>query len=157
MISLPFLCLCQWILSLLTVSNLTIFFSVQIFDKKYYDEMLTNSWRPRAPFPRQDWTTGPGNTTRMMLTTDLCLVFDIGSTTLCCTGDACEETTTALSKCPVLSANHARYETLETVEEMLSGVEPYANAPFYKAFEESWNKATVLGQSNLSPLKRFCR
>ena len=119
--------------------------------------MLTNSWRPRAPFPRQDWTTGPGNTTRLMLTTDLYFVYDIGSTTLCCTGDACEETTTALSKCPVLSATHARYKTLEAVEEMLGGDDMVDdNEPFYEAYEESWNKATGVGQSNLYPLKRTC-
>ena len=131
---------------------------MQIFDKQYYDEMFTTSWRPRNPGPRSDWTTGSSTDPiiRMMLNTDLCFVYDIGSSTSCCTGDACEETTEPLSKCPVLSATHARYETLETVEEMLSGDDPDDNAAFYDAYEESWNKATTLGQLDLFPLKRKC-
>jgi hypothetical protein len=92
----------------------------------------------------------------MMLTSDLCFVFDVGNGTSCCTGDACEETTEPLSKCPVLSATHARYETLETVEEMLSGDDPDDNAAFYDAYAESWNKATTLGQSDLFPLMKNC-
>ncbi|KAL7432080.1 hypothetical protein ACHAXH_003840 [Discostella pseudostelligera] len=139
----------------------------QRFDKQYFEEIYLNSWRPRnSGTSLQDWTTGrPGSTTtRMMLNTDLCLVYDIpGNNLPCCTrtgvlypngDDTCIEAEAAARKCPVLSASHSRYEARQTVGEMLGGSFPNSNnVPFYSAFTESWNKATTLGQSNLSLLK----
>lgn len=128
---------------------------MQRFDNQYYNEMFTNSWVRRSL--NQDWTTGSstGSVTRMMLNTDLCLVFDIDDGSDCCAGDTCVDTDEILTKCPVLSNTHARYEALEAVEEML-GDDKKMNDPFYDAFVESWNKATTLGLSNLSPLKQNC-
>lgn len=141
----------------------------QRFDKQYYEEIYLNSWRPRnSGTSVQDWTTGrPTSTTsRMMLNTDLCLVYDIAGNLPCCTrtgvlypngDDTCIDTVAAQRKCPVLSSAHTRYEARETVGEMLGGAYPNDNnVPFYNAFLESWNKATTVGQSNLSFLKQTC-
>lgn len=157
---------CEIVMSLLT----SLSFHLQRFDKQYFEEIYLNSWRPRnSGTSLQDWTTGrPGSTTtRMMLNTDLCLVYDIpGNNLPCCTrtgvlypngDDTCIEAEAAARKCPVLSASHSRYEARQTVGEMLGGSFPNSNnVPFYSAFTESWNKATTLGQSNLSLLKSTC-
>ena len=141
----------------------------QRFDKQYYEEIFLNSWRPRkAGTSVQDWTTGrpTSTTTRMMLNTDICLVYDIAGNLPCCTrigvrypngDDTCIDAVAAQKKCPVLSSARSMYEARETVGEMLGGSYPNTNnAPFYSAFTDSWSKATTVGQTNLSSLKQTC-
>ena len=141
----------------------------QQFDKQYYEEIFLNSWQPRnIDESFQDWTTGSASdsVTRMMLNTDLCLVFDIEHHLPCCTSndvldpngdDTCIDAVAAQNKCPMLSNTHSRFEALETVEEMLGGSYPNTNnVPFYSAFTDSWSKATTLGWKNLFPLAESC-
>ncbi|KAL7535299.1 hypothetical protein ACHAXR_007067 [Thalassiosira sp. AJA248-18] len=144
----------------------------QIFDKQYYEEIYLNSWRPRDNGQtQQDWTTGrlsgPGNT-RVMLNTDMCLVYDIDdiATSTCCsrTGwtysngqDRCIDSEAAKRRCPMYTQTHERWEAAEAVGEMLGGPYPNNNnVPFYNAYMEAWRKATTVGQANLSPLLENC-
>jgi hypothetical protein len=59
----------------------------QRFDKQYYEEIVFNAWRPRnVGLDSQDFTTGNNNRNdRMMLNTDICLVFNIDNNFACCT------------------------------------------------------------------------
>jgi len=127
-----------------------------VFDKAYYDEVLSNSWRPRnVDSALENWTTGDGED-RVMLNTDLCLVMDLDNMP-CCTGSSCTGSGSGLSKCPLLPENHPRSEAFEAFEEFLGGSDPNDNqAPFYNAFRESWRKATKVGQNNLQPLVDSC-
>lgn len=143
------------------------------FDKQYYEEIYLNSWRPRdnGPDTNSDWTTGrPGDVgnTRVMLNTDMCLVFDIDDIDerKCCsrTGwdypdgtDRCIDNEAARRRCPMYEQTHSRWESVEAVGEMLGGAYPNTNnQPFYNAFTEAWRKATTVGQTNLSPLLESC-
>lgn len=100
-----------------------------------------------------------------MLNTDICLVHDIDNNVPCCTNtgtsypedglDRCIDE--ALSRCPIYSQSHSRWEAREAVGEMLGGTYPNENnVPFYNAFSEAWRKATTVGQTNLSPLAESC-
>lgn len=40
------------------------FQEAMMFDKKYYEELYLNAWRPRPNNGKQDWTTGRGGVTR---------------------------------------------------------------------------------------------
>jgi hypothetical protein len=47
---------------------------IKVFDKKYYEALFTETWRPRnMGGDTQDWTTGNGDK-RMMLNTDVSLL-----------------------------------------------------------------------------------
>ena len=49
------------------------------------------------------------------------------------------------------------FEARETVEEMLGEFNPSdPNLPFYLAFARAWDKATTVGQEDLSPLVDSC-
>ena len=143
---------------------------MQVFDKQYYEEIYLNSWRPRnTGFSNQDWTTGrssdSGNT-RMMLNTDICLVYDIDDELACCTRNntfysdgenMCIDEDAAARACPMYSQFQDRWEAREAVAEMLGGDYPNSNnEPFYTAFTTAWVKATTVGQSNLIPLSESC-
>lgn len=143
----------------LTLSTDDGLFVMQEFDMKFYAEMLSNSWEPRnSGLRNEDWTVVTDPNTRLMLNTDICLVYDIDNKIPCCTGDSCVNASAVATKCPVLSSSHARYEAYQTVQQMLGGNEPNTNtnAPFYSEFTVSWNKATTIGLSNLSFLKDTC-
>ncbi|KAL7535842.1 hypothetical protein ACHAXR_009140 [Thalassiosira sp. AJA248-18] len=145
----------------------------QVFDKQYYEEIFLNAWRPRTKgwTVKQDWTTGRGNiNSRVMLNTDICLVFDIDSLmrsrTKCCTRtnqfydngqNQCVDREASRRRCPMYSSNNPRREMADAVQEMLGGSYPNTNnQPFYDAFAEAWEKATTLGQTNLSTLDESC-
>ncbi|KAL9188044.1 hypothetical protein ACHAXT_006422 [Thalassiosira profunda] len=143
-----------------------------VFDKEYFGEMFLQSWRPRANNFRSssggrvadDFTTGrPSGHPRVMLATDLCLVFDVDEDSECCTHgmldgeDGCLNSSAASRRCPMLSRFHSRYEAREAVIEMLGGSYPNDNnAPFYDKFRTAWRKATTVGQEDLSPLLDSC-
>ena len=147
---------------------------LQRFDKQYYEEIYLNSWRPRnMGESNQDWTVGrssDGGNIRMMLNTDICLVFDIDAymdeNVPCCTRtgafytdgeDSCVDVDAAARSCPMYSQFQDRWEARQAVGEMLGGDYPNTNnEPFYTAFTEAWGKATTVGQSNLSPLSDSC-
>ncbi|KAL7553876.1 hypothetical protein ACHAWF_017211, partial [Thalassiosira exigua] len=141
------------------------------FDKKYYEEIYMNSWRPRYYGQRnQDWTTGRpsdlGNT-RLMLNTDMCLVYNIDNiaTSKCCTvigqsydngQDRCVDADAAIRQCPMYQQGHSRFEAREAVHEFLGPFPNDDNTAFYDAFKVAWRKATTVGQPNLSPLVESC-
>lgn len=142
----------------------------QIFDKRYYEEIYSNSWRPRVGERTQNWTTGPPNSDdpnpRLMLNTDICLVYDIDESVDCCTrtdqffpdgGTECLTDELASRQCPFYSQSSSRIEAVDAVEEMLGGELPNSNNdPFYNAYTEAWVKATENGWDNLLPLAESC-
>lgn len=88
-----------------------------IFDKSYYKELFNNAWHPRNPQGKQDWTlddVDPENP-RMMLNTDLCLVYDIermGND--CCTREG-ECGSYRGRQCPIYDVNNKRREAADAV------------------------------------------
>jgi len=144
----------------------------QVFDKAYYEAMFTNAWRPRnMGRNKQDWTTGRGgDNARVMLNTDMCLVFDIDQnidrSVPCCTrtefkypdgSSRCVNGDAARSRCPMYSRTNPRRQATEAVRDMLGGsISSNNNGPFYIAFARAWRKATTVGQDNLRPLQMTC-
>lgn len=149
----------------------------QVFDKQYYVDMLEDAWRPRnqgngnrGGVP-QDWTTGRGDD-RVMLNTDICLAFDIDGSirrdTPCCTRiengnpdgrNECTERDAARRRCPRFARSATRKAARDAVQEFSGGRnndDDDDNASFYAAFAEAWQKATTVGQRNLSPLTKTC-
>jgi len=129
----------------------------QVFDKKFYEEVFLNSWRPRnIGTATEDWTTDDG-VDRVMLNTDLCLVMELDGNMPCCSSNLCTGSGSGLSRCPRLPENHPRSEAFEAFEEFLGGSYPNNNqVPFYTAFREAWTLATTVGQENLYPLADNC-
>ena len=140
-----------------------------MFDKQYYEEIYLNSWHPRnVGKSNQDWTTGKSKSgsARMMLNTDLCLVFDIENTFPCCTRtnkffsnglNQCLDKQLSKIKCPHYSESDSRSAATAAVKEYLGGSYPNTNnVPFYTAFSDAWGKATTNGRENLSPLAESC-
>jgi len=130
----------------------------QIFDTGYYSEMLDNTWRMRhigGPLnggPPQDFTTGnlpDSDTGRIMLNTDICLAFNIDAipNPRCCT-----KATTSCVQCPAYATTDRRREAANAVTEF----DTFGNDRFYAAYSSAWNKAIVLGQSNLKSLTASC-
>lgn len=147
----------------------------QKFDKTYYEQIFLNAWRPRTKDwgSKQDWTTGrdtSDESERVMLNTDICLVYDIedymDDEDKCCTRtdqtyangeNKCVDREAARERCPMYSANNPRFAMRQAVGNMLGGSPPNANnAPFYAAFETAWEKATRVGQTNLKVLDENC-
>jgi len=108
----------------------------QRFDKGYYEALLTNTWRPRnmGLRNRQDWTTGSNGNTRMMLNTDMCLVFDIDEhvnrNIPCCSRtntrfpngqNQCIDREAMRRRCPMYQRSDSRRPATEAVSEMLGG------------------------------------
>jgi hypothetical protein len=101
----------------------------------------------------QDWTLGDaaGKNSRMMLNTDICLIYDIESVqNNCCTRQG--ECATDRAQCPTYSSNNAQREALDAVLDFIGGMESTDNSEFYVTFALAWVKATNLGWDNLSPL-----
>eukprot|EP00581_Thalassiosira_minuscula_P017134 CAMPEP_0183721494 /NCGR_PEP_ID=MMETSP0737-20130205/13753_1 /TAXON_ID=385413 /ORGANISM="Thalassiosira miniscula, Strain CCMP1093" /LENGTH=461 /DNA_ID=CAMNT_0025951507 /DNA_START=66 /DNA_END=1451 /DNA_ORIENTATION=- len=143
--------------------------AAQVFDKGYYEELFTNAWRPRRMGGRkQDWTTGfNGNgKNRVMLNTDMCLVFDIDEhirdRVPCCSRtntyyqnglNQCIDREATRRRCPMYSGSNPRRQATDAVREMLGGsVSSNNQKPFYNAFARAWRKATTVGQDDLKPL-----
>lgn len=128
-----------------------------VFDKRFYEEVLRRSWRPRLVDAGVNWTWGGNNRGVMMLNTDICLFYDIpeGNDQSCCTDTTgnCRDDATQNVQCP--TAELIRPEAFSAFTRFLGG-ENLNNGnqePFYEAFTESWTKATELGYGdNDSPL-----
>jgi hypothetical protein len=92
--------------------------SAMVFDKSYYKELFNNAWHPRQlPQNKQDWTldnVDPENP-RMMLNTDLCLVYDIERAgNDCCTREG--ECLNYLGRqCPIYDEGNRRREAANAV------------------------------------------
>lgn len=89
-----------------------------VFDKSYYKELFNNAWQPRIPRRGiQDWTldnVDPENP-RMMLNTDLCLVYDIDrADNDCCTREG-ECGSYRGRQCPIYDENNKRREAANAV------------------------------------------
>ncbi len=90
-------------------------FESKVFDKQYFVELSDNAWQmrniggPEDGGPPQDWTTGTSGD-RMMLNTDVCLIYDIDenvdSGTNCCTNpdgeNPCIDQAASRRRCPRL-------------------------------------------------------
>lgn len=134
----------------------------QTFDKQYYEDLFVETWRPRNMGTKtQDWTTGAGGN-RVMLNTDICLVFDIDShienDMPCCTRTGiCPDREASRQKCPMYKSGDSRRQATSAAREMLGGsVQSNNNTPFYVAFARAWRKATTVGQDDLKPLRDRC-
>ncbi|EJK73284.1 hypothetical protein THAOC_05100, partial [Thalassiosira oceanica] len=131
-----------------------------VFDKRYYDAAHDNSWRPRFN-PDQttnDFTTGNGGITRMMLKTDLCLTMDVRNvdTEPCCVTHWENKCREQMRRCPMYPDLHPWMEAVEAFEEMRSS-DLVTNEPFYSAFEDAWSKATSFGRmDDLRSLRESC-
>jgi hypothetical protein len=140
-----------------------------IFNKKYYEELIGRAWTPRGlGTTKQDWTWISGNpsnqTPKMMLNTDMCLVYDIDSTKQCCSNTGlfksngqsrCDNN--ANRQCRSYSQNNSRIQATSAVVNYLGGSTPNSNnTPFYNAFTIAWFKATTNGMDNLKPLSDTC-
>ncbi|KAL3777799.1 hypothetical protein HJC23_003572 [Cyclotella cryptica] len=140
----------------------------QLFDKQYYEELVFNAWRPRnVGEENQDWTTGNNmKNQRMMLNTDICLVFNIDNNILCCTKtddvfqngqSKCMDINLAREQCPLYSKQDRRWAATEAVVEYIGGSRGSKNnEPFYNAFAVAWEKATTNGWDDLLALSEDC-
>ena len=141
----------------------------QVFDKAYYEELIFNPWRPRnVGLETQDYTTGNNKSNkRMMLNTDICLVFDIDNDLNCCTktdeffqngNSKCIDDT--LNQCPLYPRSDPRRAATDAVVEYIGGSKDSHgngnNEAFYSAFATAWEKATTNGQDNLKELLDDC-
>ena len=138
----------------------------KVFDKQYFVELSDNAWQmrniggPEDGGPPQDWTTGTSGD-RMMLNTDVCLMYDIDenvdSGTNCCTNpdgeNPCIDQAASRRRCPRFKEDDPRRAGRAAVKEYSGGDD---NSRFYSAFAEAWRKATTIGQRNLAPLEPNC-
>jgi hypothetical protein len=138
----------------------------QRFNKQYYEELIFNAWRPRnVGQENEDWTTGNNKRNeRMMLNTDICLVFNLDGSNNCCTKtdeifqngqSKCIDP--SLNQCPLYSKQDRRWEATKAVVDYVGGTKGSKdNGPFYSAFTEAWRKATTNGWNNLQQLAEDC-
>jgi hypothetical protein len=138
-------------------------FEAQIFDHQYYRELAGRSWSPRSvsnDAPLSDFTTTEVDDPKpkMMLNTDICLVFDLESSGPCCTRTDLFKTngeshcqTMEEEQCPVYDGGNPRLAATEAVAEYAED-----NANFYEAFRQAWFKATTNGNSNLQQVVEEC-
>jgi hypothetical protein len=120
--------------------------------------------------PKTDFTSGEVGDPRpkMMLNTDICLVYDIesesddaaGGASPCCTRTDMFKTngeshcqTMENEQCPAYDASNPRIEASGAVSDMLDGED---NTNFYEAFRAAWFKATTNGHSDLIPIQELC-
>lgn len=95
-----------------------------VFDKSYYKELFNNAWHPRnTGTTKQDWTlddVDPENP-RMMLNTDICLVFDIERAgNNCCTREGeCRDFRGR--QCPIYDERNKRREAADAVIDFIGG------------------------------------
>ena len=90
---------------------------------------------------------------RMMLNTDLCLVYDIATVgNSCCTIQGeCQGFNGG--QCPIYDEKSKRREAANAVIDFIGdSMDDEDNLAFYEAFANAWEKATSLGWSNLSSL-----
>lgn len=142
----------------------------QIFDKSYFEELFGRAWTPRGlGTAKQDWTWISGNpnnpSPKLMLNTDMCLVFDIDSSKQCCSNtrvfkpngqSRCDNNSNR--QCRMYSRSNSRIEATAAAASYLGGSSANSNqTPFYRAFTLAWYKATTNGQYNLKPLKDTCQ
>ena len=142
--------------------------AAHIFDKKYYENLVSRAWTPHvAPNPTlTDWQAGNNPSSKhMMLNTDICFFYDIdeGGEDCCTRTDLRKPNGQsrclkfANRQCDRIRDGHPRFEAAEAVIRNLGGQTTNANnAPWYKAFEEAWFKATMNGHSNLQPMPDRC-
>lgn len=126
-----------------------------IFDKRFYEEVIRRSWRPRqTPSSGVNWTWGGQGRGVMMLNTDICLYFDIpeGNNQNCCTdtsggGNNCRGVN---NECQL--ANIVRPDAFQAFEEFVfaggNNIGTNNNEPFYAAFSTAWELATENGYSD---------
>eukprot|EP00586_Coscinodiscus_wailesii_P015166 CAMPEP_0172511598 /NCGR_PEP_ID=MMETSP1066-20121228/237604_1 /TAXON_ID=671091 /ORGANISM="Coscinodiscus wailesii, Strain CCMP2513" /LENGTH=963 /DNA_ID=CAMNT_0013291045 /DNA_START=206 /DNA_END=3094 /DNA_ORIENTATION=- len=124
-----------------------------IFDKKFYDDAIDRSWRPRSTPSGTDWTWGGKNRTVMMLNTDMCLYFDIpdGNDQDCCTNMTgnCKNIDKACTTAKIL-----RPDAFNAFEVFYDGGSN-DNTPFFEAFSVAWEKATSLGTTGLLDITHY--
>jgi len=142
----------------------------QIFDKRYFQEVVARSWSVRHLAhdpPLQDWTTGNANSNRpkLMLNTDICLFYDVeASSGPCCTRtDAFDPSgrsrclSDADNQCPTIDSSHPRWQAARAVRRYLGGsTQNDSNQAFYQAFKLAWFKATLNGMEHLKPVMDTC-
>ena len=123
-----------------------------IFDKRFYEEVVRRSWRPRQTASSGvNWTWGNQNRGVMMLNTDICLYFDIpeGNDQTCCT-DTSGNCRGITDECQL--ARNVRPEAFSAFEEFLfaggQNIGNNNNEPFYAAFSTAWKLATENGYSD---------
>eukprot|EP00956_Cyclotella_meneghiniana_P010082 scaffold13929_cov79-Cyclotella_meneghiniana.AAC.12 len=113
--------------------------TAMVFDKSYFKALGEEHWRPRNPNEsNQDWTLDrtDSENPRMMLNTDLCLIYDIEARQNSCCANIGECRNDQLRSCPRLGRGEAN-----------------DNSDFYEAFATAWQKSIELGWENqLSPL-----
>jgi hypothetical protein len=124
-----------------------------IFDKRFYEEVMRRSWRPRQTSVGVNWTWGGNNNGPfLMLNTDMCLRFDIneGNTQDCCsdTSGNCRDDSVQNNQCR--SSESVRPEAFEAFNEFIGGanLNNNNNEPFYTAFSSAWEAATEVGHSD---------
>ena len=105
----------------------------QVFDKGYYEALVNEAWEPRNinGNGKQDWTrVGRTNDSRLMLNTDICLLYDIEDNIddgipCCATRDdeeECIDRDASERKCPLgYSNSDSRSDAPKAVREMLGG------------------------------------
>ena len=126
---------------------------------------MRNEGGPANGGPPQDWTTGIDGTTddRMMLNTDICLVYDIddqinGQSPPCCTSTSVNDNECPIVNmnerdvCPMYTENSSRRPAYESVMNFYNG----NDANFYIAFSTAWEMATTVGHDNLQSLSESC-
>jgi len=147
----------------------------QVFDKRYYQELVGRSWVPRISRDplKEDWTTGsdPNDSNsniihnpKMMLHTDICLFYDLDANSNCCTRTDLFKSdgeshcpTEKDNQCSVYGGDHPWREASEAVIEYLGA--PHVeddNDNFYEAFRRAWFKATMNGMGDLKPVAKSC-
>ncbi|KAL7529895.1 hypothetical protein ACHAWF_006388 [Thalassiosira exigua] len=121
----------------------------QTFDKTYFEEMVVRAWSPHKASddpPLQDWTTGRNPfRPKLMLNTDVCLLYDIEATGPCCTRTDLEDEdglnrceSYADVECLPYSNDHPRADASRAVVRMLAGsARNDDNDPFYSTFREA--------------------
>jgi hypothetical protein len=129
-------------------------------------EIVFNAWRPRnVGLETQDFTTGNNKRNqRVMLNTDICLVYDIDRDVQCCTktdeffqGGQSKCIDSSLRQCPLYPKGHSRWKATEAVVEMIGGRKgSKSNENFYSAFATAWEKATTNGWKDLRELSEDC-
>lgn len=141
-----------------------------IFDKKYYEEIVRRTWRPRnLGTLEEDFTASTDDTheePQFMLKTDLCFWYDTDINYPCCSRtnrwlgetNRCDwENMYSDNRCWKYENDNSRMEAVESVVEFLGGGFPNENNdPFYQAFARAWYKATTNGQNNLKAIHSKC-
>jgi len=112
------------------------------FDKRYYEDIKDRGWTMNT-INDNTWSWGEATRTNVMYNEDLCLYYDFTNTNAdCCTNTHNQCTLTACSQVAV--GNEAR----DAIDSFISGTQE-DHAHFYVAFESAFEKATILGHTDL--------